>query len=140
MPDREKVLLALEHHKKTAVCNGCPYAEDDDTHEGYCPVYDDALALLREQEPRVMTLEEVIKHYSLPPVFVDDLGAQEDYLQDIAPLYFDFPQCDSWVVHWRGYQSVRKYIEDWKASYGQKWRCWTARPTDEQREAVKWDD
>lgn len=51
MPDREKVLLALEHHKETAVCNGCPYAEDDDTQEGYCPVYDDAIALLREQEP-----------------------------------------------------------------------------------------
>ena len=140
MPDREKVLKALEHHKETAVCNGCPYAGDDDTPQGNCPVYDDALALLREQEPRVMTLEEVIKHYSLPPVFVDDLSAQEDYLQDIAPLYFDFPQCDSWAVHWRGYQSVWKYIDDWKASYGLKWRCWTARPTNKQREAVKWDE
>ena len=50
MPDREKVLRALEHHKETAVCNGCPYEEDDDTVEGYCPIYDDAIALLREQE------------------------------------------------------------------------------------------
>ena len=52
MPDREKVMLALEHHKETAVCNGCPYAEDDDTSEGYCPIYDDTIALLREQEPQ----------------------------------------------------------------------------------------
>lgn len=51
MPDREKVLKALEHHKETAVCNGCPYAGDDDTPQGNCPIYDDALALLREQEP-----------------------------------------------------------------------------------------
>ena len=94
----------------------------------------------KAQQPRVMTLEEVIKHYSLPPVFVGDLSAQEDYLQDIAPLYFDFPQCESWVVHWRGYHSVRKYLDDWRASYGMTWRCWTARPTDEQREAAKWDD
>lgn len=50
MPDLEKVLKALEHHKETAVCNGCPYAGDDDTVEGYCPVYDDAIALLREHE------------------------------------------------------------------------------------------
>lgn len=50
MPDREKVLKALEHHKETAVCNGCPYAEDSDTAQGYCPVYDDAIALLKEQE------------------------------------------------------------------------------------------
>lgn len=35
MPDWEKVIKALEHHKETAVCNGCPYAGDDDTAEGY---------------------------------------------------------------------------------------------------------
>ena len=23
--------------------------------------------------------------------------------------------------------------------YGEDWRCWTSRPTDEQRKAVKWD-
>lgn len=23
--------------------------------------------------------------------------------------------------------------------YGKEWRCWTSRPTDEQRKAVKWD-
>ena len=23
--------------------------------------------------------------------------------------------------------------------YGKTWRCWTSRPTDEQREAVKWE-
>lgn len=51
MADREKVLKALEHHKKTAVCNGCLYEKDADTQEGYCPVYDDAIALLKEQEP-----------------------------------------------------------------------------------------
>ena len=51
MPDMEKVLKALEHHKETAVCNGCPYAGDDDTPQGNCPVYDDTLDLLREQEP-----------------------------------------------------------------------------------------
>lgn len=114
----------------------------------YLPYFDDeekdaltkAIEVLTEQEPRVLTLEEVIKHYSLPPVFVDDLSAQEDYLQDIAPLYFDFPLCDSWAVHWRGYQSVRKYIDDWKTSYGLNWRCWTSRPTDEQREAVQWQE
>ena len=64
MPELEKVLKALEHHKETAVCIGCPYAEDIDTAQGYCPIYDDAIALLREQEPmipikvRVSTLQE----------------------------------------------------------------------------------
>lgn len=26
------------------------------------------------------------------------------------------------------------------AWYGKTWRCWTVRPTDEQRKAVKWDE
>lgn len=25
-------------------------------------------------------------------------------------------------------------------TYNRVWRCWTSRPTDEQREAVKWDN
>ena len=48
MPDREKVIKGLNHCKTTWMCNGCPY-EDDVTDE--CPMFDDALALLREQEP-----------------------------------------------------------------------------------------
>ena len=134
MPDMEKVITALE--KALAI------SEAVDSGYIWITVGEGrkALELLKEQEPRVLTLEEVIDHYSLPPVFVDDLNAQEDYMQDITPLYFDFPSDDSWAVHWRGYQSIRKYIDDWKASYGQKWRCWTSRPTDDQRKAVKWDD
>ena len=50
MPDRVKVIKALARHKETAVCNGCPYAGDDDTPQGNCPVYDDAITLLREDD------------------------------------------------------------------------------------------
>ena len=110
MPDREKVMLALEHHKRTAVCNGCPYAGDDDTTEGYCPVYDDVIALLREQEPRVMTLDE------LTEIYVEFKG-------NACPVRltnFDL-------------QKIIMYADDGIC------RLWTAKPTDEQREAVKWD-
>lgn len=48
MPDREKVVKGLKHCKSTWMCNGCPY-EDDSTDD--CKMYEDALALLREQEP-----------------------------------------------------------------------------------------
>ena len=96
--------------------------------------------IIKEPQPRVMTLEEVVAHYSLPPVFVDDLGAQEDYYEDIQPLYFEFPhdKDDPWIVHWRGYAQVARYLDEWRHSYNQKWRCWTAKPTDEQRRAEPW--
>lgn len=64
MPDREKVLKALEHHKETAVCNGCPYEKDADTQGGYCPVYDDVITLLKEQEP-VEPVEVQDVHYPI---------------------------------------------------------------------------
>lgn len=129
--------------KREKNCEGCPLYE-----EHYC--VDTMVSLIREKigqagrmneaQPRVLTLEEVMKHYSLPPVFVDDLGMQEDYLQDIQPLYFEFPSNDPWNVHWRGHQHIRQYLDHWKPSYGQKWRCWTAKPTDEQREATPWEE
>lgn len=122
------------------VCCDCPYnAEEKMRYECLEEMHRDALELLKEQQPRVLTLDEVMKHYSLPPVFVDDLGMQEDYLQDIQPLYFEFLSNDPRNIHWRGYQHIRQYLDHWKPSYGQKWRCWTARPTDEQRKAVKWE-
>lgn len=34
------------------------------------------------------------------------------------------------------YHDVRKFECD---EYNQTWRCWSARPTDEQRDAVKWE-
>ena len=95
--------------------------------------------LLTAQQPRVLTLDEVMKHYSLPPVFVDDLNMQEDYLQDIQPLYFEFQPDRPWDVHWINYNQVANIYKGITARYGTIIRAWSARPTDEQRKAVKWD-
>lgn len=139
MPDREKVIRGLEICANgVSSCQKCPFKDKCKGTSNAAMAA--AIELLKAQEPRVMTLEEVIEHYSLPPVFPDDLGMQFDYYEDIEPLYFDFPhQEDPWIVHWRGYNQVGKYLEDWKADYGKSWRCWTSRPTDEQRKRVKWD-
>ena len=50
MTDLSRIIKALEHHKESAVCNGCPYENEADTVQGYCPIYDDVIALLREDE------------------------------------------------------------------------------------------
>lgn len=96
---------------------------------------------IQSDEPRVMTLDEVVEHFSLPPVFVDDLDAQEDYYEDIQPLYFEYPYQEKgpWYVHWRGHAQSQRYLDERRHTYNREWRCWTARPTDEQRKAVKWD-
>lgn len=100
-----------------------------------------AIEALTEQEPRVLTREEVLAHYSLPPTFVDDFGAQEDYRNDIAPLYFDFPHpTEPFIIHWRGYRDVAQHLNEWMPSYGKGWRCWTALPSEEEMKAVPWEE
>ena len=130
MTDREKVIKGLE-----CLANNCSVCYSD------CPYYKipscfrmisaDALALLKAQEPREMTLEEIKdgesywfsagKEFVPRPVICihreDD--AQKPYIT-FAEQYGTF----SWET------------ED----YGKTWRCWTARPTDEQREAVPWNN
>lgn len=50
MPDREKVLKALEHCKDSAVCDGCPYETVGQAAGWHCPIYDDAIVLIRDQD------------------------------------------------------------------------------------------
>lgn len=112
MPDREKVIKGLEiHTKPNSRCVGCPYPNN-----GLCgdQLYMDALALLKEQEPRVLTLEEA-RTYEV--VWPEDKGEGE-----LHPLIVKNNMNDS------------KYYK-----YGKHWRVWSAKPTDEQRKAVKWE-
>lgn len=98
-----------------------------------------AIDALKAQEPRVMTFCEVKEHYNLPPVFVDDLDAQEDYYQDIQPLYFEFPNPCAWDVHWRNSDKVRTYLDEWEDRYNKTWRCWTSRPDEKRRAETPWN-
>ena len=113
----------------------------------YIPAFDEeekeaitkAIEALTAQEPRVMTFGEVKKHYNLPPVFPDDLGMQEDYYQDIQPLYFEFPNPCALDVHWRSSDHVRTYLDKWEDRYNKTWRCWTSRPDAKRRAETPWE-
>lgn len=95
-----------------------------------------AKALLKVQEPRVMTLEEVEDAIDSVvwvdrPLF-DNLSNEyaliDSYSRKLQIVELRYPFCD------KDYRERSDY-----ATYGKAWRCWTARPTDEQREAVAWE-
>jgi hypothetical protein len=99
-------------------------------------LFADALALLKAQEPRVMTREEVVKNSELRVVWVErrngDICAGiyekcRNTAGGVCAVFFNFRRVPN-----NGMFSA--------SSYNVSWRCWTSRPTDEQREAVKWDD
>lgn len=97
---------------------------------------------IQPDAPRVMTLEEVKSERICWIEDTDDgmivrlfpatmfgtgeyaNGSKSYIFLAQKPWAIDVNDCEWWYL-----------IED----YGETWRCWTARPTDEQREAVKWE-
>lgn len=117
MSDREKIIKGLEccHVQRNEVpplCEDCPYMNP---MEGTCDALDellgDALTLLKAQEPRVMTLEELS-------------GIYVEFKDDFIPMRlinFDLGK-------------IICCMQDGSC------RLWSSKPSFEQREAVKWDE
>ena len=129
MADREKVIRGLECHatKGFVACQDCPYYpdeliyEDDDDMEGtICEekLAADALALLREQEPRVVTTADFENNPNL-----DDgghLNVWEEYKDGTRYRWNTINVNDV-----RAFTDIHRY--------------WTSRPTPEQMRAVPWN-
>lgn len=90
---------------------------------------DDALALLKEQEARVMTLDEV-KAFDWDYCYLEEERLPGKEYRIICGEY------ELTCITWPCVAMMRIQYGD--NNYGKKWRCWTAKPTDEQRMAVKW--
>lgn len=108
----------------------CPYNQFGDC-EGI--LHRDALALLKAQEPMVMTLEEV-RCANEEPMWFESKGTfrgQKGFWvlsKGVSPSYVIR------LIPTIGKDDTQLSL----AAYGKVWRCWTSRPTDEQREAAKW--
>lgn len=76
----------------------------------------DALVLLKEQEPRVMTLEEYKTSAEKPK-------------EERDPVWEEWPglKC-TWEMPNQAY-----------GGYGTSWRAWTSRPSDEVRRETPWE-
>ena len=126
MTNIEKIIkgieLCLSPHDPD--CNLCPY----DSIDLRCraKLCDDIMTLLKEQEPRVLTIEEIT-------------GDGECWFEGIngACGYADCYMCTgSKEVELHRISMKPEYVS-WD-DFGKKWRCWSYRPTDEQRKAVRW--
>ena len=92
----------------------------------------DAIDLLKAQEPRVLTPEE-IRSGAVEVAWVED----RDKAEVIPGIWFRLSnegEDEAVDIHIRdGFVGARLAV------YGKLWRCWTAKPSDEQRKAVKWN-
>lgn len=134
MVDREKVIKGLEccaFSKRGDKCEQCPYFSGCETEYGaFVELAHDALALLKAQEMRVMTLEEV-----------NALDWDYCYLeQERLPGKEYRGMLGKYIMTCVTWPSITAAKISYSAeNYGRTWRCWTSRPTDEQREAVPWN-
>lgn len=127
---REKVITALECYTTNAplqeqerencdLCDSCDYYVAPDGLS-YCDVLtmlEDALALLKEQMPRVITLEEWDKWRRIP-------NGKRD------PLYVQHSTGGWWILNYSNWMEI--------AFLTGEIRIWSSRPIDEQREATPW--
>ena len=142
MTDREKVIKGLE----CCLANGhnnCPYKSTDEGIDKVtsCTTYlmKDALALLKAQEPRVMTLEEIGNALKMP-IWKETKSANKDLYTGWV-LAYDIQKGLGITGTRLGMSEPSGRVVWYKLDdYGKTWRCWTSRPTDEQMKEAKWDD
>ena len=133
MTDREKVITGLYSCTKDDNCSKCPYFE----YKMDCSWYlkHEALMLLKTQESRVMLLEDMWTLKFNDTVIIE---------QKIPPLVIPAIVRDN-IKHDHRLEVLQVVTASTDGTanadydyYGKTWRCWTSRPTDEQREAVAW--
>lgn len=133
MTNREKVIKGLECCMSEKGCHSpCPY--NGECEEGgyyYSKAIEDAIALLKEQQPRVMTLSELSDMRGRgKAVYYED----RDAAAKCQDMFFVS------VVNGYAYFKGEVYVLPKKVDdYNRTWRCLTSCPTDAQREATPWD-
>lgn len=128
---REKVVYSIERcisHVPDA-CRDCAYDAGHPYNECVEMMLKDALALLKAQKPRAMTWEELSALPFDTPVVIEENNDECGWnvfcgIEEESDVCF----C--------GFKATADYYD--LEEYGESWRCWTSRPTDEQREATPW--
>ena len=131
--DREKVFDAFRNCITEPKCRDCPWETCEEFHQTKKIPLDlclDILKLLKEQEPRVMKLEDV-KAFEWDYCYLEEERLPGKEYRSVCGDYA------LTCITWPCIASMR--IQHGDDSYGTKWRCWSAKPTEEQRRAVKWE-
>lgn len=95
----------------------------------YGQAIDEILELLKEQQPRLLTLEEVKQ----TEVVWCEWGSVDGYVEC---MMFDKVDADG---DYRLTEKIGCTVYYDPSEYNESWRCWSARPTDEQMKETEWD-
>ena len=136
----ECCLIETQEHDELS-CADCPYNPCGLTVCLPISLIDDVRKLITAQQERikeleagrtarVMTLEEV-HEMAWDYCYIEEEVIKDNVLQKYCGKHRI--KCITWPSI---ASCVLTFGDD---AYGKRWRCWTQRPTDEQREKVDWD-
>ena len=134
--DREKVKKGLECLAQKQVpmanpCKDCGYSDRPNYAICVKDIASDALELLKEQEPHVLTLDEAV------------YGSHVYYVEFQYHMDRGWVKCDFDRMYADGEVAMlflrNKTFYQQKEDYGRLWRLWSACPTYDQMKAVKWE-
>jgi hypothetical protein len=141
--DGEKVVKGLICHvfgHPHTRCHKCPYWGTGPHGSSECNVLaNDALSLIRQQQERIKELEAGQTARVLTLEEAKTLNHNTVVWYENKSVHPPRPR----VVHYANDDHITftdgSTLNFEMDGYGSHWRCWTQRPTDEQREKVKWE-
>ena len=141
MTKREKVIKGLECCAMPGGnCEKCPYQHSGvgEYFESECLniLAHDALELLKAQEARVMTLDELRQLEHTDHIIWIEANGDPESFDGYAEVTTNLVTND---IELFAPGNEVEFIPDNK-NYGKTWRGWSSRPTDEQREAAPWTE
>lgn len=158
--DREKVISGLrfcfDETLGIVSCDGCVYSDSKTFKNGvtHCYLVDDAITLLKEQEEEIENLKQTAQSMMEGICLLKEQEARVMTLDEVKSFDWDYcyleeerlpgkeyrAVCGDYAltcITWPCVNSMR--IQHGDDSYGKKWRCWSAKPTNEQRREMKWE-
>jgi len=137
MTDREKVVERLgrvSYYFKSLLAVG--WQGDADTYREHRESVNMAIAMLKEQKTHILTIDHL--EDALDTVVWLETPMSEN-LTDGYSLIMAYSHKCGWMLFDSPFGDNPSQDRLEYSEYGKSWRCWNKRPTDEQRQAVKWE-
>lgn len=133
MADIEKVIKAWEIFRDSnpyQICEGIEFRAISEPEYCMSQMIADTLELLKEKQPRVLSFDEMIQIEEEVLVEIRLPSKDRTYLRWCDIVFDEGMSIALYTTHGIHMAS------DW--AYEVRWRCWSEKPTDEQRKAVPW--
>lgn len=139
MTELEKEIRGFEScvgYDHLMLCSTCPYHAD--ASKCVTTLMRDALALLKAQIPRVMTLDEVREDHDRVVWIECDASKTMNIGQYRGQIWWH----EKCATKWERFVTMsfaNDYLHRRADKYGKEWRCWTSRPSPEQMRDTPWE-